>query len=114
MKLVEVEEVVGRATVLQQFLVTEKKKVAVAGCRVQAGWLPRDGTYRLARAGEVLWEGRLADLKNLKDEVTEIVQNQEGGLRLAGADEVTFEAGHLVTCLTMRLEARPCVWDPGF
>lgn len=29
------EEVVGRATVMQQFLVSEKKeKVAVAGCRV--------------------------------------------------------------------------------
>jgi translation initiation factor IF-2 len=112
---VEVEEVVGRATVLQQFMVTEKKeKVAVAGCRVQAGRLPRDGAYRLARAGEVLWEGRLAGLKHLKDEVGELGQNQEGGLRLSGAEEVTFESGDQITCFTTRQEARPCVWDPGF
>jgi len=115
MEPVEVEDVVGRAQVLQQFLVTEKKeKVAVAGCRVVSGKLPRDGLFRLSRAGETVFEGKLASLKHKKDEVSEIVQNQECGLRLEEGEEVVFEAGDTITCITRRMEARTCNWNPGF
>merc|ERR1712203_1088445 len=84
---VEGEDIVGRATVLQQFQITEKKeKVAVAGCRVVMGRLPRDGTYRVSRGEETLFEGALASLKHQKDEVSEIAQNQECGLRVEDKD----------------------------
>jgi len=111
---VEVEDIVGRATVLQQFQITEKKeKVAVAGCRVVMGRLPRDGTYRVSRGEETLFEGALASLKHQKDEVSEIAQNQECGLRVEDK-EVQFQAGDVITCFSKRIEPSACTWDPGF
>jgi len=111
---VEVEDVVGRATVVQQFQITEKKeKVAVAGCRVVTGRLPRDGTYRVSRGGATLFEGGLASLKHQKDEVSEINQNQECGLRVEDKD-IEFQAGDIVTCFSKRMEPSVCNWDPGF
>jgi translation initiation factor IF-2 len=111
----EVEDTVGRGTVMQQFLVTEKKrKVTIAGCRVVAGRFPKEGFYRLARAGQMVHEGRLASLKHMKEEVSEIGQNKECGLRFADAEEVTFESGDSIVCFTTRMEARACDWNPGF
>lgn len=56
----EVEEVLGEATVLQQFDINEgRKKVPVAGCRCISGLLKRSATFRLVRNGAVLYEGTL-------------------------------------------------------
>ena len=62
------EDVVGRATVLQEFLinVSKKRQVPVAGCRVLAGRIPRSGNVRVLRNNEVLYEGELLSLKHLK------------------------------------------------
>lgn len=84
------------------------------------GRLPRDGTYRVSRAGEILFEGGLASLKHQKvfkdikkhalsldtftyyqEEVSEINQNQECGLRVEDKD-VQFQAGDIVTCFSTR------------
>ena len=58
----------GRATVLQEFLINVSKKVQapVAGCRVVSGRIPRSGSVRLLRNNAVLYEGELASLKHLK------------------------------------------------
>lgn len=56
--LVEAEEVIGEATVLQEFMATgegTRKKVPVAGCRCVKGELKRDAHCKLVRNGEVIY-----------------------------------------------------------
>lgn len=54
----EVEEVLGEATVLQQFDINEgRRKVPVAGCRCVRGLLKRSAMFRLVRNMETVFEG---------------------------------------------------------
>lgn len=55
---IDVEEILGEATVLQQFLITEgRKEVPVAGSRCEKGILKRAQKFRLERDGEILYNG---------------------------------------------------------
>lgn len=54
----EVEEELGRATVLKQFDINEgRKKVPVAGCRCTDGVLKRSALFRVIRNGEIIYDG---------------------------------------------------------
>ena len=114
----DVEDVSGRATVLQEFLINEgKRKVSVAGCRVVSGRLARSARYRLLRGEAALWEGELASLKIVKEEVSEVASSQECGIKVRqeeGAEEVRFEPGDKIIAFSVRQEARKSDWDPGF
>lgn len=56
----QVEDVVGEAKVLEQFLINEgKRKVPVAGCRCEKGILKKNLKYRVVRNNETIHEGRL-------------------------------------------------------
>ena len=104
----------GRATVLQQFTIKEKKEqVAVAGCRVVAGKLNRAATVRLVRAGETLYQGELLSLKHLKEEVGEVELSKECGLRLPDPT-LAFEPGDTILAVETRQEQGTVHWDPGF
>lgn len=108
------EEFLGEANVLQPFVVTEnKKKVPVAGCRCTKGALARNALYRVIRNQEVVYEGKLASMKHLKDEVPTIKCDMECGLRF---EDISFlvEAGDTVICYKMVDTSSRTAWDPGF
>ncbi|XP_047994179.1 translation initiation factor IF-2, mitochondrial [Leguminivora glycinivorella] len=108
------EEIIGEANVLQQFMVTEgKRKVPVAGCRCVKGSLQRNALYRLIRNGEVVYEGKLASMKHLKDEVNTIKRDMECGLRLDSTD-VTVNPGDTLVCYKLVDASDRTGWDPGF
>lgn len=108
------EEIIGEANVLQQFMVSEgKKKVPVAGCRCTKGNLARSALYRVIRGQQVVYEGKLASMKHLKEEVKSIKTDTECGLRF---EDASFEVqpGDTVVCYKMVDVTDKTGWDPGF
>lgn len=114
MPLAEVEEVLGRASVLQLFNITlDKKKVPVAGSRVTQGKISRGASMRVLRDNDVVFEGNMSSLKIHKDEVSEVRSGQECGIRLEG-DPFDLKPGDQIISYNVKSERRKTDWDPGF
>uniref|UniRef100_UPI003AAF0B69 translation initiation factor IF-2, mitochondrial n=1 Tax=Centroberyx gerrardi TaxID=166262 RepID=UPI003AAF0B69 len=107
------ENIIGEASVLTMFEVTVgKKKVPVAGCRVQKGQLDRRMKFRLIRGRETVWEGSLTALKHHKDDVAAVKAGMECGLSVDSGVEV--RVGDAVVCYEELDAPRRTAWDPGF
>ena len=77
----KVEEIVGRATVLEQFKIPQIG--FIAGSQVTEGIIKRNGLARRIRDDEVISEGhQLASLKRFKDDVKEVKEGMECGISL--------------------------------
>ncbi|CAB3375148.1 Hypothetical predicted protein [Cloeon dipterum] len=112
--LKKVEDVIGEANVLQFFEVTVgKTKVGVAGSRCTKGLLKRASQARVLRSGEVIYEGKVFQLRHLKEEVESIKKDVECGVRLDKSG-FEFEPGDIIQCYSIREEPQTCEWDPGF
>lgn len=113
--LVDVEETVGEANVLQLFEINEgRRKVTVLGCRCTKGVLKKTSKYKVLRNGEVIAdELSLESMRHLKNEVDSIKKDVECGLRL---DNQQFEvrAGDTIVCYKINHEPQQTDWDPGF
>jgi len=83
------EVVLGHAEVLQLF--SSSRLGTIAGCRVRDGVVRRDASMRVKRNGEVVHTSRMASLRREKDEVREVKEGFECGIRLEGWD--AFEQG---------------------
>ncbi|KAK2504407.1 hypothetical protein MC885_001821 [Smutsia gigantea] len=87
------EDPIGEASILATFSVTQgKKKVPVAGCRVQKGQLEKQKKFKLIRNGRVIWEGSLTSLKHHKDDTLVVKTGMDCGLSL-GEEKVEFKVG---------------------
>ena len=76
----EVEEVkIGEAEVKATF---STKAGTVAGCFVRSGKITRDALVKVIRDGEVIAQSRIASLKRYKDDVREVQEGYECGVRL--------------------------------
>lgn len=107
------ENITGEASVVAMFDVTVgKKKVPVAGCRVQKGQLDRRFRFRLIRGRDTVWEGSLAALKHHKDDVQTVRAGMECGL--SADDNVDFRAGDVIVCFEEVEAPQVTSWDPGF
>ncbi|PSN43893.1 Translation initiation factor IF-2 [Blattella germanica] len=104
----------GEANVLQVFEVSEgKKKLPVAGSRCTKGILRKAGKYRLVRGNDTIYDGSLASMRHLKNEVDSIKKDVECGLRLDDGT-ISVQPGDTIICYEIRNEEQKTDWDPGF
>uniref|UniRef100_A0A7N8X0S1 Translation initiation factor IF-2, mitochondrial n=1 Tax=Mastacembelus armatus TaxID=205130 RepID=A0A7N8X0S1_9TELE len=107
------ENVIGEATVLAMFEVTVgKKKVPVAGCRVQKGQLDRRLKFRMIRGRDIIWEGSLVTLKHHKDDVNTVRTGMDCGLSIDG--DIDVRTGDVIVCFEKLDSPQVTSWDPGF
>ncbi|XP_050100278.1 translation initiation factor IF-2, mitochondrial isoform X1 [Anopheles aquasalis] len=113
--LVDVEEEVGEANVLQLFDINEgRRKVTVLGCRCTKGLLKKSHKYKLRRNGELLAEGlSLESMRHLKNEVDSIKKDVECGLRL-NDQSIELKVGDTIVCYQINKQPQETEWDPGF
>jgi len=79
------EVVVGRAEVRAVFKVRHGR---VAGCYVTEGVIPRNAFARVWRGDKVVYDGRIASLRRYQEDVNEVREGYECGIRLDGFDDV--------------------------
>jgi len=80
------EKDLGRALVQRVFRIS--RVGAVAGCRVLAGTITRDARMRIIRDSRVVGDYAIETLKREKDDVREVREGMECGIKLAGFDDV--------------------------
>jgi translation initiation factor IF-2 len=83
----EMKEVhLGRAVVRQTFKIS--KVGTVAGCFVTQGTIERSAKARLIREGREIYKGSIDALKRFKDDVREVREGFECGIKIANYDDV--------------------------
>jgi len=96
------EVVIGTAEVLQLFKIA--KVGTIAGCRVTRGEIRRNAMVRVIRDGETIFTGELASLKHERENVREIKEGFECGLRVKNFND--FAVGDRVECFVIEEAAR--------
>jgi translation initiation factor IF-2 len=80
------EEVIGSAEIRTVFVAS--KIGTVAGCMVTSGTVTRSAHFRLLRENVVIYTGELESLKRLKDDVREVKEGFECGIKLKGYNDI--------------------------
>ena len=85
------EHVVGHAVVKQVFKLS---RGMVAGCQVTDGRMTRSARARVLRGGQPVFDGGFATLRRFKDDVAEVRNGLECGIRLGEFKE--YEADDVI------------------
>jgi translation initiation factor IF-2 len=80
------EEVIGSAEIRTVFVAS--KIGTVAGCYVTSGQVTRSAHFRLLRDNVVIYTGELESLKRLKDDVREVKEGFECGIKLRNYNDI--------------------------
>ncbi|MDP3522665.1 MAG: translation initiation factor IF-2 [Hydrogenophaga sp.] len=80
------EEVIGNAEIRTVFVAT--KIGTVAGCMVTNGFVTRSAHFRLLRDNVVVYTGELDSLKRMKDDVREVKEGFECGIKLKNYNDI--------------------------
>src|SRR5439155_14326986 len=83
---VKTEETIGEAEVRALFRVS--RLGTIAGCMVTNGVVRRNSNVRVIRDSAVIYTTTIADLKRFKDDVREVAEGFECGIRLDGFNDV--------------------------
>ncbi|MBI1869947.1 MAG: translation initiation factor IF-2 [Chlamydiae bacterium] len=83
---IESEVVVGHALVRQVFDLSKYGKIA--GCGITDGKVLRSSKVRVIRNNDTVFEGMIQSLKRFKDEVKEVREGSECGIRLNSFEEI--------------------------
>jgi len=86
------EIIQGHAEIRQIFPV--RRGGAAAGCYVTDGVISRNGRVRVLRGERSLWEGGIATLRRVKEDVREVAANYECGIVLDGFSD--FREGDVI------------------
>lgn len=92
----------GEAEVRQVFRIS--RVGTVAGCLVTRGVIRRNARVRLRRGEEVLFDGTLESLRRFKNDVSEVAEGYECGMRLAGFNDI--QEGDRIEAYTVEEVAR--------
>jgi translation initiation factor IF-2 len=92
------EVVVGEAEVRALF--QSSRLGTIAGCYVLNGHMVRGAPARVRRRGDVVWEGKIASMRHLQEDATEIQQGFECGIVLDGFNDV--QVGDVIECVEER------------
>jgi translation initiation factor IF-2 len=80
------EEVIGGAEIRTVFVAS--KIGTVAGCMVTSGKVTRNARFRLLRDNVVIYTGELDSLKRMKDDVREVAEGFECGIKLKNFNDI--------------------------
>ena len=80
------EEIIGHAEIRTVFVAT--KIGTVAGCMVTDGHVTRSSHFRLLRDNVVIYTGELESLKRMKDDVREVKEGFECGIKLKNYNDI--------------------------
>jgi translation initiation factor IF-2 len=95
------ETYLGRAEVRRIFSIS--RVGVIAGCYVTDGTITRNSEARVLRNDEEVYKGRIASLKHLKENVTEVKKEYECGIRLEKFKE--FQEGDIIEAFIIEKEA---------
>ncbi len=80
------EEIIGTAEIRTVFVAS--KIGTVAGCMITAGQVTRNARFRLLRDNVVIYTGEIESLKRLKDDVREVKEGFECGIKLKNYNDI--------------------------
>ena len=80
------ENVIGHVDIKQIFSVPKIGKIA--GCYVSDGQVDRNAKIRLLRDNVVIFDGKIASLKRLQNDVKEVQAGYECGIGLEGFQDI--------------------------
>jgi translation initiation factor IF-2 len=81
------EEIIGTAEIRTVFVAS--KIGTVAGCMVTSGHVNRSANFRLLRDNIVIYTGELDSLKRMKDDVREVKEGFECGIKLKNYNDIS-------------------------
>ncbi|MBT44765.1 MAG: translation initiation factor IF-2 [Deltaproteobacteria bacterium] len=87
------EKILGHAEVKQIFKV---KRGRAAGCLVSDGRVTRTAHARVLRDGTPVFDGKMSTLRRIQDDVEDVKQGIECGIRLGEFNE--YEVGDVIEC----------------
>ncbi|GAX62352.1 translation initiation factor IF-2 [Candidatus Scalindua japonica] len=85
----KIENTLGSVEVRKVFKVS--KVGNIAGCYVKSGKILRSSLVRLIRDSVVLYDGKIATLRVVKDDAKEVRAGFECGIRIAGYDDIKVD-----------------------
>ena len=88
------EKIIGYAEIRQVFNISKVGKIA--GCMVTEGMVKRGAKVRLLRDNVVIYEGALSQLKRMKDDVREVKEGFDCGMRFDNYDDI--KVGDQIEC----------------
>ncbi|OQE15470.1 hypothetical protein PENSTE_c028G03883 [Penicillium steckii] len=100
------QRVTGEAEIGQIFEITLKgrEKTSIAGCRVRNGMIQKSRKVRVTRNDQIIYDGTMDSLKNVKKDVTEMRKDTECGIGFEGWTD--FAVGDHVQCYEEIFEKR--------
>jgi len=100
----KVENIIGKVEIRDVFKIS--KVGNIAGCMVKSGKVTKVASVRVisSKSGEIMWEGKIKNLKRVKDDVPDVLTGFECGILLDGFND--FEVGDEIEVFEIREIAR--------